>query len=74
MDKKSKTRIDKLYLFYIFCHIDYYKTEYVINSDHLGIKVKINLSNDVTRGFWKLNTENLKSRQMITEIRKEIQS
>ncbi|KAL7842626.1 hypothetical protein SRHO_G00243150 [Serrasalmus rhombeus] len=69
-----KTGIDRIYVnSSLETKVISYKTEYLMESDHLGVNVKVNLGVVEDRGYWKLNTQCLKQRNMSLELAKEIE-
>ncbi|KAL7842654.1 hypothetical protein SRHO_G00243430 [Serrasalmus rhombeus] len=69
-----KTRIDRIYVnSSLETRVISYKTEYLMEPDHLGVNVKVNLGVVEDRGYWKLNTQCLKQKNVLLELAKEIE-
>uniref|UniRef100_A0A3B1J3P5 Reverse transcriptase domain-containing protein n=1 Tax=Astyanax mexicanus TaxID=7994 RepID=A0A3B1J3P5_ASTMX len=70
-DSRVKTRIDRIYTTKDIKVINY-KTELLVESDHLAVNVKLSLGIREQRGYWKLNTQCLKNTSVVAEILQEI--
>lgn len=73
MDKSVKTRTDRIYTTK-GTEITAYDPEYLVDSDHLGVNVKLNLGTNEGRGVWKLNTQCLKSKGCILEVKDKLKT
>ncbi|MGL5820256.1 MAG: reverse transcriptase family protein, partial [Sarcina sp.] len=71
IDNKVRTRIDRIYVSSTVKIINY-KTEYLVDSDHLAVAALISVNNCEKKGYWKLNVTCLKNNEMFHDLTKEI--
>lgn len=71
VDKFVRTRIDRIYISKGI-KIWSYRNEYIVDSDHLGVNVRLNLGYNEKRGYWKLNIQCLKNKSVLKKAKEEI--